>query len=386
MNIIKNFSVAICLTFTYVYAAFAVEIPTEVSSWDRVSVKTEAISDLAKNFMAYDYMEEMEVSQGAWFVLEAAHDGTFSLTSQTAKEAIDLAVFRAETIDFATELKAGTAFLLGYSTVKKGNTLKLDKNTDDEVFAPELFQVMKGQFILVFVGSNASVALDFAPELKASKTLEARKKLVPYEYRLQSTLPSLKFALRDAKTGLPVKAQINVTGLKKLDNVYNASDLVLDLVSGKKAIITYDAAGYYNAEMTGFNAVLGRDGVITVLLHPFELSENMKLNGVQFQEGTDRFLESAYKDLDKLVSFMNANTTIDIEVEGHVNAKGDNSKAAQKLSEKRAKAVRDYLIEQGIDPKRVAYVGYGNARMIYQDPQTDEQEQANRRVEVRFLD
>jgi outer membrane protein OmpA-like peptidoglycan-associated protein len=112
----------------------------------------------------------------------------------------------------------------------------------------------------------------------------------------------------------------------------------------------------------------------------------MRLNGVQFEEGSDQFLPSAYRELDQLVSIMTVHASLEIEVEGHVNAPGEGSKAAQKLSERRAKAVRDYLVERGIDSKRISYVGYGNAYMIYKNPRNEQEEQANRRVEIKFID
>jgi outer membrane protein OmpA-like peptidoglycan-associated protein len=362
-------------------------IPNTISEWGRVSIKTEPISGLATTFAAYDsFLGDIDATHGAWFLLEAAYDGVFSLNSQTSKDELEVAIFRAETQDFVVDLKTGNAFLLAFSKLKKGVALKLDRTSNEDEFPPELFQVLKGQYILVFVGGKTETLLDFTPELKASKSLEARKLLAPYAYVLKANEPVVKFSVRDAKTGLPVKAKINVSGLKKLDNVYNASDLTFDLVNGKKAQISFDAPGYFSQEMAGYEVVMGKNNVITVLVYPFNLSENMKLNGVQFEEGTDRFLASAYNDLDKLVSFLNANSSIDIEVQGHVNAVGNNSKGAQKLSERRAKAVKDYLVEKGIDSNRVQHVGYGNTEMVFQDPQTPEQEQANRRVEIKFLD
>lgn len=384
LNKILTVSAAFVLSYMPILAN---TFPSESSPWERTSIRTAPISGLAATFAAYDnFLGDIECSHGTWFALEAGYDGLFSLSSLTVKENFEVAVFRSETMDFQQELKTGNAFLLGYTSVKQGKACKLDQNTNEDEFESSLFQLLKGQYVLVFIGAVHEASTDFSPELKASKTLQARKLVAPFEYRFKPNEAFVRFVVRDAKTGLPVKSKINVTGLKKLDNVYNASELTFDLINGKKAQISFDASGYFSKELLGFEVVMGRNNIITVLLYPFDLSKNMKLNGVQFEEGTHRFLASAYVDLDKLVSLLEANSSMEIEVEGHVNAVGSNSKGAQKLSELRAKAVRDYLVEKGIETNRIQFVGYGNSNMIYSNPQTPEQEQANRRVEIKFLD
>ena len=130
----------------------------------------------------------------------------------------------------------------------------------------------------------------------------------------------------------------------------------------------------------------GVNNVVTVKLSPLSSNENMRLDGVQFKEGTAEPLPSAYQELNKLVDFMRQNPKIQIEIQGHVNAPNNEGRAAQKLSEKRAKVVFDYFVEKGIDPKRMTFVGYGNSAMIFVDPKNDEEERANRRVEIKILD
>jgi outer membrane protein OmpA-like peptidoglycan-associated protein len=47
--------------------------------------------------------------------------------------------------------------------------------------------------------------------------------------------------------------------------------------------------------------------------------------------------------------------------------------------------VRDYLIQRGIEPERLATKGAGNTQMIYPDPQTEWETQANRRIEIEVI-
>jgi outer membrane protein OmpA-like peptidoglycan-associated protein len=67
------------------------------------------------------------------------------------------------------------------------------------------------------------------------------------------------------------------------------------------------------------------------------------------------------------------------KIAGHTDAKGT-TEFNQKLSEQRARAVRDYLVNQyDIEPSRIETVGYGKAQLA--DPSRAE-DAINRRVQV----
>ena len=69
-----------------------------------------------------------------------------------------------------------------------------------------------------------------------------------------------------------------------------------------------------------------------------------------------------------------------INVEGHTDSKGSDE-YNQVLSERRAWAVKSYLVQHhGIDPNRLIIVGYGERAPIA-DNDTEEGRQMNRRVE-----
>ncbi len=72
-----------------------------------------------------------------------------------------------------------------------------------------------------------------------------------------------------------------------------------------------------------------------------------------------------------------------IEVIGHTDDVGDQQKN-QELSEKRAKTVRDSLVQAGVDPAKIMIVGAGGSQPIASN-QTEEGREQNRRVEVMVL-
>ncbi len=353
--------------------------------WGQQSVTLSPDNAIKSAFFQYDFLSDYGMENCAWVLLTASYDGIVSLSAPANKDAYEIALFRAEIGDFEKELRSEGAFLLGAQKVAAGKPLNLDLNTNADEFESSLFQILKGQSVLVYINSTKGKLINFNIELKRSNSLEARKALVPFEYRKTPASKSLKIVVRDAVTGLPIKARINVQGLKGIDNVYNASDFTFDLVTSKAASISCDAQGYYTRDVE-LKLVPGVDNVVTIKLSPFSSDVNMRLDGVQFKEGSADPLPSAYQELNKLVDFMLSNPKISIEIQGHVNAPNNESRAAQKLSEKRAKFVYDYLVSKGIDSKRMTYVGYGNSAMIFQNPKNEEEEKANRRVEIKILD
>ncbi|MGZ3885303.1 MAG: OmpA family protein, partial [Bacteroidia bacterium] len=107
------------------------------------------------------------------------------------------------------------------------------------------------------------------------------------------------------------------------------------------------------------------------------------LKNVLFETGKAVLLPSSYAELNTLAGHLAEKPGLKIEISGHTDNKGNASQNTL-LSEKRAKAVCDYLIEKRIDPGRIRYKGYGSLKPIA-DNETEEGRQLNRRVELVFL-
>lgn len=91
--------------------------------------------------------------------------------------------------------------------------------------------------------------------------------------------------------------------------------------------------------------------------------------------------DGSYADIQNLAEFMNQYPQLSTTVEGHTDSVGPDA-YNQKLSERRADAVRQVLVEQyGVEAGRVNSVGYGEARPIA-DNSTAEGRALNRRVEA----
>ena len=90
----------------------------------------------------------------------------------------------------------------------------------------------------------------------------------------------------------------------------------------------------------------------------------------------------SYSDLNHLVEILNAHKDVSMMVEGHT----DNSGAAAynlSLSQKRADAVKKYLVNKSVAADRLSAKGYGEEKPVA-DNSTSSGRAKNRRVELNF--
>jgi outer membrane protein OmpA-like peptidoglycan-associated protein len=87
-----------------------------------------------------------------------------------------------------------------------------------------------------------------------------------------------------------------------------------------------------------------------------------------------------------LADILKSYTTETFEIIGHINyqSRFDSSHLTDlyQLSERRAKAIYDYLVSYGISPTRMTFRGVGNSQPIYSSPINDEQRRKNMRVQI----
>lgn len=198
------------------------------------------------------------------------------------------------------------------------------------------------------------------------------------------SLNTLTILLQDGETGLPVLGQVYLNDGKKFNAMYRGTNFILDINRNAKLDISVDAEGYFFYDRT---EVLKTDTEheVIIWLEPLKAGKKMEIPGIEFVMGSSEFSPGTEAVLRRLRNFLLLNSTINIEIQGHVHAVGENSMAGKRLSQARAKRVMLYLIESGVDKKRLQAVGYGNEFMKYPEPKFSYEEQANRRVEIKIL-
>jgi OOP family OmpA-OmpF porin len=84
---------------------------------------------------------------------------------------------------------------------------------------------------------------------------------------------------------------------------------------------------------------------------------------IEFETASDVITAAGQQILDGLLPLLRAVADARIEIGGHTDARGaDDANLA--LSQRRAEAVRRYLVEQGIAADRLTAVGYGETRPL----------------------
>ncbi len=116
---------------------------------------------------------------------------------------------------------------------------------------------------------------------------------------------------------------------------------------------------------------------------PIEVGVTVRLNKIFFDFDKTILRPESFPELNRVVAFLNENPSTKIEIGGHTDSMGTN-KYNDTLSQGRADAVREYLVQEGILDNRVVAVGYGENNPEATN-QTDEGRQTNRRVEFKVL-
>lgn len=110
-----------------------------------------------------------------------------------------------------------------------------------------------------------------------------------------------------------------------------------------------------------------------------EKGKAIVLEGINFASGSAKLTANSKTILDKVVRTLRENPEIEVEIRGYTDNTGS-YEGNVRLSQKRAEAVRDYLIANGIEASRIVAKGYGPANPIA-DNSTPEGRAKNRRIE-----
>ena len=121
----------------------------------------------------------------------------------------------------------------------------------------------------------------------------------------------------------------------------------------------------------------------TIALSPIQVGQQMSLHNVFFAFDSWELRDESLPELEKLFSLLESNRGMVVEIGGHTDSTGSDEHNLL-LSEKRALAVRDYLIKRGIEPERLYYRGYGEKEPLY-DNISEEGKRKNRRTDIRIL-
>ncbi|PKL41740.1 MAG: hypothetical protein CVV41_17545 [Candidatus Riflebacteria bacterium HGW-Riflebacteria-1] len=104
------------------------------------------------------------------------------------------------------------------------------------------------------------------------------------------------------------------------------------------------------------------------------------VNGINFEFDSANLADESLASLNAVLGYLRNNPDVRIAIEGHCDTSGDTS-LNPALSQARADAVRDWMIERGVDSWRIRAVGMSHTKPIA-DNATAEGQARNRRVEL----
>jgi hypothetical protein len=149
-----------------------------------------------------------------------------------------------------------------------------------------------------------------------------------------------------------------------------------DLIKNNNYLIIITGEDFFRVER---EFLLKGDTVINVST-PSMKFKKWEFSTVKFEGGKWDVTPEMKRDLDKLVTFLVDHPRLGLKISGHTDGTGDPN-ANLALSQKRAQAIRDYIVERGkLRPDRIEAEGYGSSRPIVQENNEDDR-RINRRVE-----
>ncbi len=143
-------------------------------------------------------------------------------------------------------------------------------------------------------------------------------------------------------------------------------DIVQDIFQGDGEVfwgVTASTGGQFNQQKVCFDKINFKPGsaLLTSTFKKIELdlldNKTVALTQVEFKDQTPILEDISTRELDELAALLEEQPDMHLGIMGHVETDGT---ASKRLSKKRAKAIADYLIEKGIDKKRLNATGFGN--------------------------
>jgi outer membrane protein OmpA-like peptidoglycan-associated protein/Tol biopolymer transport system component len=216
-----------------------------------------------------------------------------------------------------------------------------------------------------------------------------------------TTTKGVKALLRgkviDKQTKAPLEAEVRIIDLESDErlNTINTSqegNYRQDPIPiGHSFLVHAEKEGYLFDSETAIIPVSTEDQEIVVNLALQRLQKGVKTKlKVFFDFDKANLRKESVPELRAFLAYLKANPKVKVEIAGHTDNIGTDQKN-RILSNQRAKAVRDYLLDKGITEDRMRYKGYGFHVPVVPNKNTDgsdnpENRQLNRRTECEVVE
>ena len=244
----------------------------------------------------------------------------------------------------------------------------------------------EGSLIVSADGENAIYASDGADTYGG---LDLYEFSLPKAVRANKTLwVSGKVFDNNTKQGLPssvVLTDINTRNIISSIQTDEEGNYLVTLPVGKTYGFTVNRKGYlfYSDNFKIEASDKEEATVINIPLKPLQAGASVILKNIFFDSNESTLKEESITELDNLIALLIENKSLKILIKGYTDNVGQPQNNLT-LSNKRAKAVVDYLIEKGIEKNRLTYKGFGETQSMA-DNNTEEGRAQNRRTELEII-
>ncbi len=190
-----------------------------------------------------------------------------------------------------------------------------------------------------------------------------------------------------------VKLSIDGSGALVDTNFSKEGNFLFYTPMGKNYAITADKAGYISGRTTvstSGKSVMDPDDTtsVTIYMHKITKEYEFHVRNVYYNFDKGDFQPDSYSALDSLVTFMNDNPSVSVEIRSYTDSKGEDA-YNDELSVRRAQAVMSYMASKGVDRGRMIAKGEGKKNPVQPNMVNGEDNptgrQYNRRTEFRII-
>lgn len=245
------------------------------------------------------------------------------------------------------------------------------------------------QFSL-FITADGKKAYYSHEESRDQNTGKIYSLVVPPSLQIREVSAAVRGKVSDAITGKPLMARVELIDLKlnkaiaqvTSDSVYG--NYLMVLTRGMNYGLFVTANGYLFKSLNfNFTEEDPEQLTIDLSLSPASSGSSMVLRNIFFDYDSFALKQESFAELDKVLKFLSENPSVQIEISGHTDISGTESRN-KTLSLNRAKSVADHLVRQGIKQSRIQVSGYGSGKPIERND-TESGRSANRRIEFRVI-
>ncbi|WP_165699384.1 OmpA family protein [Hymenobacter jejuensis] len=254
---------------------------------------------------------------------------------------------------------------------------------DDGLGSKDIYQI-------TFLGPEKPPVLSQEDQLLASRAQPVKEALLAPPVPIASAqVTILKGVVTDEATKQPLEATIDVIDNQRNEVIASfranaqSGRYLVSLPSGVNYGIVVRQEGYlFHSENFDLPSGAAYSEVVKdIALKKLEVGVKVVLNNIFFDFDKATLRKESTSELERLQKLLTETPALRLEISGHTDNVG-NAAYNKDLSQRRAKAVVDYLIGKGIDKGRLTFAGYGDTQPVA--PNTNKQgRQLNRRTEFK---